>query len=120
MQHTTRCKFHLFVHATFGFCYVQIASNHFIFGFDLKKRVCIVSDKEEEIRNFRELVKYGNEKLNEIKNIEFCFSGNGNSELSIDHIRFAPAETSDDVEFIADETCADTFFQKVSAKFGEE
>ena len=62
-------------------------------------------------------IVYGNEKLSEIRNIEFCFSGNGNSELSIDHIRFAPAETSDDVEFIADETCADTFFQKVSAKF---
>ena len=62
-------------------------------------------------------IVYGNEKLNEIKNIEFCFSGNGNSELSIDHIRFAPAETSDDVEFIADETRADTFLQKVSAKF---
>lgn len=29
-----------------------IVLDHFIFGFDLKKRVCIVSDKEEEIRNF--------------------------------------------------------------------
>lgn len=29
-----------------------IVLDHFIFGFNLKKRVCIVSDKEEEIRNF--------------------------------------------------------------------
>lgn len=29
-----------------------IVLDHFIFGFDNKKRVCIVSDKEEEIRNF--------------------------------------------------------------------
>lgn len=29
-----------------------IVLDHFIFGFDMKKRVCIVSQKEEEIRNF--------------------------------------------------------------------
>lgn len=29
-----------------------IVLDHFIFGFDLKKRVCIVSQKEEEIRNY--------------------------------------------------------------------
>ena len=29
-----------------------IVLDHFIFGFNLKKRVCIVSQKEEEIRNF--------------------------------------------------------------------
>jgi len=29
-----------------------IIIDHFIFGFDMKKRVCIVSEKEEEIRNF--------------------------------------------------------------------
>ncbi len=29
-----------------------IVLDHFIFGFDMKKRVCIVSKKEEEIRNF--------------------------------------------------------------------
>lgn len=29
-----------------------IVLDHFIFGFNLKKRVCIVSKKEEEIRNF--------------------------------------------------------------------
>ena len=62
-------------------------------------------------------IVYGNEKLDEIKNIEFCFTGNGDSELSLDHVRFAPAETSDDVKFTADETRADTFFQKVSGKF---
>lgn len=29
-----------------------IVLDHFIFGFDVKKRVCIVSNQEEEIRNF--------------------------------------------------------------------
>ena len=29
-----------------------IVLDHFIFGFNLKKRVCIVSNKEEEVRNF--------------------------------------------------------------------
>lgn len=29
-----------------------IVIDHFIFGFDMKKRVCIVSEKEEEIRSF--------------------------------------------------------------------
>ena len=29
-----------------------IIIDHFIFGFDMKKRVCIVSEKEEEIRNY--------------------------------------------------------------------
>ncbi len=29
-----------------------IVVDHFIFGFDMKKRVCIVSEKEEEIRSF--------------------------------------------------------------------
>ncbi len=29
-----------------------IVLDHFIFGFDMKKRVCIVSEKEEEIRSF--------------------------------------------------------------------
>ena len=29
-----------------------IVLDHFIFGFNLKKRVCIVSQKEEEIRRF--------------------------------------------------------------------
>ena len=29
-----------------------IIIDHFIFGFDMKKRVCIVSEKEEEIRQF--------------------------------------------------------------------
>lgn len=29
-----------------------IVIDHFIFGFDMKKRVCIVSEKEDEIRNF--------------------------------------------------------------------
>ncbi|MBP3701657.1 MAG: YitT family protein, partial [Lachnospiraceae bacterium] len=29
-----------------------IVLDHFIFGFDMKKRVCIVSRKEEEIREF--------------------------------------------------------------------
>lgn len=33
--------------------YLQgIIIDHFIFGFDMKKRVCIVSEKEEEIRQF--------------------------------------------------------------------
>ena len=33
--------------------YLQgIIIDHFIFGFDMKKRVCIVSEKEEEIRRF--------------------------------------------------------------------
>ena len=29
-----------------------VVLDHFIFGFNLKKRVCIISEKEEEIRNF--------------------------------------------------------------------
>lgn len=69
--------------------------------------------------NFRENecgIIYGNEKLQEIREIEFNFSSNSNADLSIDTIRFAPATTTSEKKFVADENNADTFFQKLSAK----
>jgi sialate O-acetylesterase len=71
------------------------------------------------------LYLYGNEggvsrpcgRLNKVSDIRFEFSGTGESDISIDQIRFAPSEGKNGIRFNTDISKADTFLEKITALF---
>ena len=71
------------------------------------------------------LYLYGNEggasrpcgRLCKVNDVRFEFLGSGESNISIDRIRFAPSEGNDDLRFDADISNADTLFEKITAFF---
>ena len=71
------------------------------------------------------LYLYGNEcgvslpssRLRKVSDISFEFSGSGESDISIDTIRFAPSEGKTGIRFDVDINNADTLFEKICAYF---
>ena len=71
------------------------------------------------------LYLYGNEggasrpcgRLHKVNDIRFEFSGSGESDISIDRIRFAPSEGKCCLRFDADISNADTLLEKITAFF---
>ncbi len=71
------------------------------------------------------LYLYGNEggasrpcgRLGKVSDIRFEFSGSGESDISIDGIRFAPSEGKNGLRFDADINNADTLLEKITAFF---
>ncbi len=71
------------------------------------------------------LYLYGNEggasrpcgRLHNVNDIRFEFSGSGESNISIDQIRFAPSEGKNGIRFNADISKADTLLEKITAFF---
>lgn len=62
-------------------------------------------------------VSYPCGKLKNVSDIRFEFSAEGESDISIDEIRFAPSSEKVGLRFDADMNNADTFFEKISAFF---
>lgn len=75
--------------------------------------------------NLNKLYLYGNEggaarpcsRLHNVSEIKFEFSGSGESNISIDSIRFAPSEGKNGMSFDADINKADTVLEKITAFF---
>ncbi|MBO5410975.1 MAG: hypothetical protein J6A60_06910, partial [Clostridia bacterium] len=61
-------------------------------------------------------ITFENGKLDKVKGIEFCFSGE-NASISIDEIRFAPSAESSKIRFDADTKNADNIAEFLSAIF---
>lgn len=62
-------------------------------------------------------VSYPCNRLGNVSDIRFNFSAEGESDISIDKIRFAPSTEKTSIRFDVDMNNADTFFEKISAFF---
>lgn len=60
---------------------------------------------------------YPGKKLDNVKNISFEFSSQGESSISLDNICFAPSSEKTGVRFDSDINLADNLFEKISAIF---
>ncbi len=60
---------------------------------------------------------YPSNKLKKVEDIKLCFSSNGEADISIDQIRFAPSTEKVGVRFDADIKNADNFAEILSAMF---
>lgn len=62
-------------------------------------------------------ITYPNDKLDEVKSIKLCFSSDGEADVSLDQIRFAPSTENVGMRFNADIKNADNFAEIISAMF---
>lgn len=62
-------------------------------------------------------ISYPSGRLKNVSDIRFEFSSEGESDISIDKIRFAPSGEKTGIRFDADMNKADTLFEKISAFF---
>lgn len=62
-------------------------------------------------------VSYPNSRLGNVKEIRFEFSAEGESDISIDTVRFAPSSGKTGMRFDSDINCADNIIEKISAIF---
>lgn len=58
---------------------------------------------------------YSNDKLDEVKNIKLCFSSDGEADVSLDQIRFAPSTENVGTRFDVSLKNADNFVEILSA-----
>lgn len=56
-------------------------------------------------------------RLDEVKEIRFEFSAEGESDISLDNIRFAPSTEKTGMRFDSDINCADNILEKITAVF---